>query len=195
MLKIMVCLMMLVAMASVASAKEGFYIGAQIPYNTIGGDFDGKTISKYDPAAGLGLLAGYTFPINLAVEVDIARSAHSWKYDTSLATYSGTDVFTEVSLNGKYSFVVSNEFQPYLFAGIGSFAISGKDLATDKTETLSGTGVNAGVGADYYFTPNVSAGLGVIQKFITYDKYSGGTLIKNIKGDTTTVRFDVGYHF
>ena len=189
--KIMVCLMMLVATASVASAKEGFYIGAQVPYNMIGGDFDYKTAPKYDPGTGIGLIAGYTFPINLAVEVDVARSTHSWKS----SGYTGTDALAEISLNGKYSFIVSNEFQPYLLAGVGSFVISTKDWATNNTETLSGTGVNAGVGADYYFTPNVSAGLGVIQKFITYDKWSAGTLNKNIKGDTTSIRFDVAYHF
>lgn len=189
--KIAVCLMMLVVMASVASAKEGFYIGGQIPYNMVKGDFDDTTWPKLKSGAGFGLIAGYTFPINLAVEVDYAASRH--QSDSKWIT--GSAGLAEFSLNGKYSFMTT-ELQPYILAGVGSFA-TGQFVSTTGSFILLGTGYNLGVGADYYVSPNVSIGAGIIQKFITYTKTdnSSVTLSKDIKGDTTSVRFDVAYHF
>ena len=186
--KIMRCLvitgLVLVSMVCTVSAKEGFYLGGQIPYNIIGGDFDDKTMPKVNDGAGIGLIAGYTFPIKLAVEIDWSGSSHK---------SAGSNIgFGEFSLNVKYSFMMA-KVQPYLFAGIGSFAIG------DSSLMLGGTGYNLGIGADYYATPNVSIGGGLFRKFITYDQIvsggSGVTLSENIKGDTTSIRFDVTYHF
>ncbi len=189
--KIVFCLMMLVAMASVASAKEGFYIGGQIPYNMVKGDFDDTTGPKLKSGAGFGLIAGYTFPINLAVEVDYAASSHQ----SDSTGLTGSVALAEFSLNGKYSFMTT-ELQPYILAGVGSFAM-GKFDSSAGSFILSGTGYNLGVGADYYVNPNISIGAGIIQKFITFTKTdnSNVTLSKNIKGDTTSIRFDVTYHF
>lgn len=184
--KIIVCLMMLVAMVSVANAKEGFYLGAQIPYNMVGGDFDNKTMPKVDSGAGIGLIAGYAFIPSFALEIDYSATSHKW----NTGGLSGTVGLAELSLNGKYSFLTVSELQPFLFAGIGSFAIG------DSSLILSGTGYNLGIGADYYVTPNVSIGAGLIRKFITYDKADHGyVLLKNVNGDTTSIRLDVAYHF
>lgn len=188
--KIMVCLMMLVAMASVANAKEGFYIGAQVPYNMIGGDFDDKTMPKVDDGAGIGLIAGYAFIPSFALEIDYSATSHKWKSGGQ----SGTIGMAELSLNGKYSFLTASELQPYLFAGIGSFAIG------DSSLMLGGTGYNLGIGADYYVSPNVSIGAGLMRKIITYNKVlesdpAGAVLLKDVKGDTTSIRLDVAYHF
>lgn len=189
--KIVVSLMMLVAMASVASAKEGFYIGGQIPYNMVKGDFDDTTAPKLKSGAGFGLVAGYTFPMNLAVEVDYARSTHQ----SDSTGFTGSVGLAEISLNGKYSFMTT-DLQPYILAGIGRFAM-GSFVVPAGSFILSGTGYNLGLGADYYVGPNISIGAGIIQKFITYTETDNPlvTLGKDIKGDTTSVRFDVAYHF
>lgn len=189
--KIVVSLMMLVAMASMASAKEGFYIGGQIPYNMVKGDFDDTNGPKLKSGTGFGLIAGYTFPINLAVEVDFSRSSHQ----TDSTGFTGSVALAEISLNGKYSFMTT-DLQPYILAGIGSFAMGSFDTPAGSF-ILSGTGYNLGLGADYYVSPNISIGAGIIQKFITYTKTDNPlvTLSKDIKGDTTSVRFDVAYHF
>ena len=64
---------------------------------------------------------------------------------------------------------------------------------------FGGTGYNLGMGADYYVNPNVSLGVGLIQKFITYDRIEKSSapfvLLKNPNGDTTSLRFDISYHF
>lgn len=170
-------------MTTAAFAKEGFYLGLQVPYNMVDGDFDNTTMPEVDPGAGFGLIAGYTFIPSLSIEIDWSGSSHK-----SAGATIGLGEFT---LNGKFSFM-TNELQPYLFAGVGAFTLG------DDSLTLGGTGYNLGLGADYYVNPNISFGAGLIRKFITYDdvvKPSGYTLSKDIKGDTTSIRFDVSYHF
>jgi opacity protein-like surface antigen len=166
--------------------KGRVYIGAQVPYNMIGGDFDDKTASKVDAGAGIGLIAGYAFIPSVALEIYYSATSHK----------SGTDTIGlgELSLNGKYSFLAETALQPYLFAGIGSFALG------DNSLMLGGTGYNLGIGADYYVSPNVSIGAGLVRKIITYNKVlksdpAGAVLPKDIKGDTTSLRLDVAYHF
>lgn len=158
--KIVVCLMMLVSIASMANAKEGFYLGAQIPYNMIGGDFDGNTMPKNDAGAGIGLIAGYAFIPSFALEIDYSATSHKW----NSGGQSGTIGLGELSL------------------------------------MLGGTGYNLGIGADYYVSPNVSIGAGLMREIITYNKIlesdtPGAVLLKDIKGDTTSIRFDAAYHF
>lgn len=176
--------LMIVSMVQAANAKEGFYLGGQIPYNMVGGDFDDKSAPKVDPGIGIGLIAGYTFVPSFSLEVDWSGSSHK--------SGSSTIGFGELSLNAKYS-LLTTELQPYLLAGIGSFALG------DDSLTFGGTGYNLGFGADFYATPNVSFGVGIFRKLITYDKIlksdPGLVLLKNIKGDTTSIRFDVTYHF
>lgn len=139
---------------------------------------------------GIGLIAGYAFIPNFALEIDYSATSHKW----NSGGQSGTIGLGELSLNGKYSFLTASELQPFLFAGIGSFAIG------DKSLMLGGTGYNLGIGADYYVSPYVSIGAGLMRKIITYNKIlesdtPGAVLLKDIKGDTTSIRFDAAYHF
>lgn len=171
-------------MTTAALAKEGFYLGLQIPYNMVDGDFDNTTMPEVDPGAGFGLIAGYTFIPSLSMEIDWSGSSHK--------SAGATIGLGEFSLNGKYSFM-TNELQPYLFAGVGAFTLG------DDSLTLGGTGYNLGLGADYYVNPNVSFGVGLIRKFITYDDIVKSdvplTLVGDINGDTISIRFDLTYHF
>jgi hypothetical protein len=52
---------------------------------------------------------------------------------------------------------------------------------------------------DMYSSPQLSWGIALIRKLITYNKVLKSsdpiTMTKDLNGDTTSLRFDVTYHF
>jgi hypothetical protein len=171
-------------MTSTAQALEGFYFGGVLPFNKIQGNYQDSQPTMN--LIGLGYTIGYVFTENIAVEFDYAMSKHY---------AGGTHVtFSEVSVNGKYSFPATKIGRPYLFFGFGSFFLGNGGL------TLAGKGYNVGIGTDYYIAPKFSVGAAIIEKIIEYDRIikANNTLLwilNSRNGDTTSVRFDLTYHF
>lgn len=164
---------------------SGMYLGLQIPYNKIDGDFDGTTMPKVDSGAGFGLILGYHFNPQFGMEFDWAGSGH---------TSEGVDIsFGEFSLNMKFSFLPEGSARPFLFAGIGAFTLG------DSSLTLGGTGYNLGLGVDFQVGENNTIGLAMIRKIITYDDIVKSdvplVLVGDLKGDMTSIRFDFTHHF
>jgi len=164
--------------------SAGMYLGFQIPYNMIGGDFDGTTMSKVDSGVGFGLILGYSFNRQLGMEIDWAGSGHNSE---------GADIgFGELSLNMKFSFG-EGKAHPFLFAGIGRFTLG------DSSLTFGGTGYNLGFGVDLQVGDTNTIGLALIRKIITYDEIVKSdaplNLVGDLKGDTTSIRFDFTHHF
>jgi len=173
--------------ASEASRRKGsgVYLGFQIPYNMIDGDFDGTTMPKVDSGIGFGLILGYSFNPQFGMEIDWAGSGHNSE---------GADItFSELSLNMKFSFVPKGTAHPFLFAGIGAFTLG------DSSLTFGGTGYNLGIGVDFQVADTNTIGLALIRKIITYDEIVKSdaplTLVGDLKGDTTSIRFDFTHHF
>jgi len=178
----------IIATESPVLAKEGFFLGAQLPVNDIRGDFNGLDMPRIDPGFGLGLIVGYGLSKNFSLEIDWSGSSHG--YEGSESDKIG---FGEFSLNAKYSFNTEYKFQPFFFAGVGSFALG------DNSLMFGGRGYNIGFGGDYYLSEKTSLGIGFIMKFITYDKITKSegpaTLTGDLNGDTASIRFDLTYHF
>ncbi len=166
-----------------AFAREGFYLGVQLPYDIIQGDFDGTNAPSVDSGLGIGIIFGYGITPNFSLGLDLSSSRH----DVGVDRIS----FTEFSFDAKYAFLASEPVQPYLLAGYGVYRLG------DSSLTFGGKGFNLGVGVDFYTKSNWSFGLGLIRKFITYDEVVKGDVIlqKDLNGDTTTIRFDATYHF
>lgn len=176
-------LAVLLALNVPAFAKEGFYLGVQLPYDNIQGDFDNNLMPSVDPGLGIGLIAGYGITPNFSLEIDLSSSSH---------TSAGATIdFTEFSFDAKYAFLAPEPVQPYLLLGFGGYTLG------DSSLTLGGNGYNLGVGVDFYTMSGWSFGLGLIRKIITYDRIEQGNviLLQNLNGDTTTLRFDATYHF
>jgi hypothetical protein len=164
---------------------SGFYLGFQILYNKIGGDFDGNNMPAIDSGIGFGLITGYHFNPQFGMEIDWAGSSHDSE---------GVDIgFSELSLNMKFSFMPEESARPFLFAGIGAFTLG------DNSLTFGGTGYNLGLGVDFQVGEQNSIGLALIRKIITYDEIVKSdaplVLVGDIKGDTTSIRFDFTHHF
>jgi hypothetical protein len=166
-----------------AFAKEGLYLGLQLPYDDIQGDFDDNTMPSVDPGLGVGVILGYGITPNFSLELDLSSSSHN--------SLGATIDFTEVSLDAKYAFLAPESVQPYLFFGFGGYTLG------DNSLRFEGNGYNLGIGVDFYAMSDWSFGVGLIRKVITYDRIEQSDLIllQNLNGDTTTIRFDATYHF
>jgi opacity protein-like surface antigen len=172
--------------AFLETAAGGIYLGIQVPFNVIGGDFDGTRGPDVDPGLGAGIILGYGITPAFAVEID-------WSAGTHNAAEGADFGFLELSLNGKLRLQSSGSVRPFLMAGIGTFALG------DESLTYGGEGYNLGAGADFAVSPHASWGIAVMRKIITYDEITRSdrprTLAGTLNGDTTSIRFDVTYHF
>ncbi len=160
-----------------------WYFGVQIPINDIRGDFDGTKAPTVGTGAGLGIIFGYAFTRNFALELDWAGSSHR--------SEGATIGFGEFSLNGKVMVPANAQLVPYLLVGYGSYTLG------DSSLTFGGHGYAVGVGGDYYLENNTSLGIAFIRKVITYDEVVKGSayLFKDLDGTTSSLRLDLTFHF
>lgn len=174
------------ATAQVGSAKEGFYIGGEYIFNIIGGDVDGV-----DNGIGPGLILGYAFTPAFAFQLNFNATGHEADGDDA-----GLGAFI---LGLKYNFLSDQEFQPFIRAGYGGYALIIETTGGDTEFT--GNGFDVGVGADYYVNPNLSIGLGVTRRLIRFKEVDSpnplldGDLDPELKGDTTSINLNFAWHF
>ena len=188
--------LLLTGRVSAVSAAQGFYLGGDILYSMIAGDFNGVDGPEADPGAGFGLVVGYGFTPAFSFQIDWNATVHDSQVVTGDPTSDGG--FGAFILGFKLSFQVDQPFQPFLHLGWGSFAFVMDDPAIGDVE-LTGTGFDIGIGADYYTNPNFSFGFGVSRRFIDYDELkifgNTGSLSPEVKGDSTTIDLNFVYHF
>ncbi len=190
-------MLFILVLASVhqADAKEGFYLGGALLYNSINGDFDGTNGPKTDSGAGIGLVLGYGFTPGLSLEVDWNATGHTAEI-LSGATPSDAG-FGALILALKYNFLSDQPVQPFIRGGIGGYAFVIEDPSGDLK--LTGSGFDFGVGADYYAGPHFSIGAGVSRRLIDYKKieFQGtkANLSPKMSGDATSFDVDFVYHF
>ncbi len=166
----------LALVASPAMAKEGFYLGAYIPFNHISGD-----ISGLDDGAGLGARAGIGFNKYLALEGSIFKTKHDFSGGT-------TEDFKGATVDLKLNFpLTGSKMEPYALIGIGGYRLEGNGF------DYKGGGAQFGVGLDMYLYPELSFNAGLTWRKITFDSGTPG----NVDVDANVRTFDIGitYHF
>lgn len=204
-------LIMLLAVTTDASAKEGFYIAAGTTYNTIQGDFNGNSslvgltdeiiIPDIKSAFGLDISAGYGINDAVAFELDWTRTEHSGTW----LGLTGDVTVTSISLNSKVNFRPDDVLQPYLLYGIShnellikKGAASTFTLVSGDAE-LSGIGYNLGAGIDNYFTPHISLSLSLMYHYIDYTEAEGlqesGKIDDGLNGSGFSFLLSTAYHF
>lgn len=164
-------------------AKKGFYVGVTVPYNTIGGDFDGETaliapgevilVPKVESNYGWGILIGGRGPSS-AIELSYLRSTH----DVTWLGAKGEADYNMVNLDFKGFFLADKPTQPYLLLGLCFPWLVVKDASADVygdvgDATFKGIGLNLGGGLAYYLHPKVSISGGVIYRWISYGSAEG----------------------
>lgn len=168
--------------------KEGMYVGFNLTYNTIGGDFDGQSalvsateiiiIPKVESSMGFGALLGVRFKKG-ALELSYQRSEH----DATWLGAKGTAAYNAIDLDFKIYPSAESQIQPYLLFGMGIPWLVVHDGAATATEvgdgTLIGFGFNIGGGIAYYLQPTICVNGGVIYRWISYSTATGVSGVSN----------------
>jgi hypothetical protein len=206
---------MISGVTSPVLAKQGFYAGLEIPYNTIGGDFD------IDSALGYGALLGIGFTPALSLELSYLASKHNAKW----LGVSRDVKYSVISVDGKYSFRMSQPTQPYILFGLGIHNLV-IDLPSVKPKVTAaidcnnaivicgpsttspggngdltglGLGVNLGVGVDHYFNPHFSAGTGLTYRIVNYNNWTSSPITEEkpggLNGNGYSLSLNTTYHF
>jgi hypothetical protein len=195
-------------------AKQGIYFGLTGNYNTVGNDFDGKTVEgsydevvavpKIDNAYGFGVVLG-SRKQNGAVELSYVRSQH----DSTFSGYSLGDVtYNTINLDGKYYFLSNKPVQPFILFGICFpwLKVENSSVSTEDYETLEsgdatfyGIGLNLGTGIAYYLNPRIAITGGITYRFNVYTGLSGeqtsGDLDESLFGGGANINFGITYTF
>jgi hypothetical protein len=169
----------------VCRSAEAFYVGAQIPYTVVQGDFDNVHAPEVGGALGLGVTFGYWLTQRIAVEASWAVSKHH---------SAGTTIAVEeLSLNGRYALLTDDSLEPYALLGYGRFTLG------DSSLTFGGGGMKFGLGLDWDPRSKVSQGVVLVRSIPSYDKIekSDGPVILNgsLRGDMTSLIYRIRYHF
>ncbi len=184
---VLVALLAVALIATPAMAKEGFYLGGYIPFNSISGSspdaFSDTYINSLDTGAGLGLRLGYGFNRYFSIQGSLFSTRH--KSSIGLVDQD----LTGVELDAKVNFpLTGSNIEPYVLLGVGRYELG------DSSGSFKGGGSQFGVGLDFYLAPELSLNAGLTWTKITFDENNIGAP-SNIDANVST--FDVGltYHF
>jgi hypothetical protein len=186
-----------------------FYVGLQIPYEAIGGDFDGVSglvspsdaivLPDIDSATGLGLLVG----ISPAPQVDFEASLSNVAHDSEWGGAPFDVTHQTLGFTGRIHFRTDQFVQPHLSAGLGFHRLVVKDGSTDgfavDDGVFTGLGLDLGAGLGGYVTRNLSIGATLVYHLVRYTHAEGvqtsGTVSPGVDGDGTGVIVRVAYYF
>jgi len=173
---VLLLLLMVAVAASQAQAKEGFYLGANLLFNNIGGDINDL---KY--GNGLGLHAGYGLNRYLAFEAGVFKTGNDIK------SVGGTAWFKGGTIDAKLTFpLTGSHMEPYIFGGVGWYKIA------YPVQTIEGYGGQLGVGVDIYLFPELNLSVGLSRRNINFDATS---VFPEKKAKVTTLDIGLTYHF
>jgi hypothetical protein len=200
----------LISLDRTVSAKEGFYLGLNIPYTTVGGDFDGSSsltgtqeaiaIPVIKGAFGVGMVAGLGIGESFEIGLNVSDTVHNVEW---LGAH-GDGEQRSLGVLFKYSFLTTETIQPFLTSGITYNELILKDAAVDLSgstgdATLTGWGIDFGIGADHYFSPHISVGGTVVYHLVEYNYAKGiqesGGIDNDVNGSGLGVIFSAAYHF
>ncbi len=166
--------------AAPVAAKEGFYLGAFYPSESISGDAG----DNVDSGGGWGFRAGVGFNRYLAIE------GH---YSTTKHNVTGGESFDLKCLAGdlKLNFPLTSldsaqvmTLEPYVLAGYGHY-----EAKNPLNETVKSDGFQYGIGIELYLFRELSVQAGWTDTRVEFK--DGGS----VKGDVKTVDFGLNYHF
>ncbi len=175
-LLLLVALLLLIA--SPVMAKEGFYLGAFVPNNTISGDA-GTGVSS---GTGWGLRAGVGFNRYVAIEGNYSTTKHNITGGSSedLKGLAG-----DIKLNFPLTSLDSAQVmtvEPYLLGGYAHYEIG-------KPKTFKSDGIQYGFGIELYLFRELSVHAGWTRSLVSFDS------TPKRDGDVKTVDFGIIYHF
>jgi len=170
--------------AAPVMAKEGLYLGAFRPTNTISGDA-GKNI---DSGAGWGLRAGVGLSRYVAIEGNYSSTKHDVKNVTGTASTDLKGLAGDLKLHFPLTSLDRAQvmtLEPYLLLGYGHYEF-------DKPSTVKSNGTQWGVGIELYLFRELSINAGMTRTKATFKNTGAGA---DVNGDIKTIDFGITYHF
>jgi hypothetical protein len=170
----------LLFIASPVMAKEGFYLGAFVPTETISGDAG----SNVDSGTGWGARAGVGFNRYFALETHYSQTKH----DVNVAGGSSFDLKSwagDIKLNFPLTTLDSAQImslEPYIMAGYAHYESS-------ASGSPKSNGFQWGFGIELYLFRELSVQAGWTKSTVSFDT------TPNTDGDVKTVDFGLTYHF
>lgn len=166
-------------------AYDGIYLGIAVPFNKLGGDFDGErvvidisvgeavVIPKIKTQSGLGLTLG-SRGNPFAGEINYYWSKHD---ATWLDAKTETD-FNIISLDSKLFLVNEQPIQPYLLVGVAYSWLIVKNASVNyyysfDDARINGFGLNIGGGLAIYLGHRLAISAGIIYRYLEYSTMSG----------------------
>jgi len=174
---ILLWVLALAVIATPATAKEGFYLGVNVLFNDISGEYNSP--EWMDSGNGLGLRAGIGLNRYLAFEAGLWKTDHDMKFGTGSADLTGATIDAKLNLP-----LSGSQIEPYIQAGVGSYEVSQNGFSED------GKGGQLGIGMDIYLFPELSFNVGLMRRNITFEHNNN-----DIKAKVTTLDFGFTYHF
>jgi hypothetical protein len=136
-------LFLTVTMAAAADAKEGFYLGAGMVFNDIGGNINSeKTIASGN---GFGVKGGYGVSRYIALETSFSVTDHVVSTARSIELEAAV-ISVKASLP-----TAESPIEPYLVLGIGKYMLDSK----------RGAGWQYGAGMDINISPAFILNVGI----------------------------------
>jgi hypothetical protein len=179
---------------SVSVSNSGLFSGSN--YSVVNAPaYDVSIIPTIPQAIGWGVLAGHREEA-YALEVSYWQSVHNGFFGpgvvgsqsngsvTFTSAYPATAVYNSINVDFKRYFLTDLQLQPFLDLGVSFpwMTISNADIDGSGNVlplTLSGAGLNLGIGVEYYLTPNISFVAGAYQRWASFSEFQGSQIQAN----------------
>jgi hypothetical protein len=168
---------LLLLTAAPAVAKEGFYLGVNVPFNDINGDVNSQ--DSINTGNGRGLRGGYGLSQYISIEAGYWKTKHTNTYGGNAADLEAGTVDLKINIPH-----AGNHIEPYLLVGAGRYTIEQNRISRD------GKGSRIGIGMDIYLFPALSLNLGFTHNNVTFTNAG-----QDIGGKIATMDFGLTYHF
>ena len=187
---------LLTALATPAFAEssmlDGFYVGATLGQGSANFSApvgSGLIVDNTKSRAVYGVFGGYRFSPNLAAEIDYTGASYIYTTTPAGVRYLSKQIVIAAVAVGTYP--ISDTFSVYGKLGLSR---ASSESPTVGEQTTSRTGLTAGIGAEYKFTPHIAGRLGI-------DSYAVGATIPTAvpavaqSSRATVVNAGVSYSF
>jgi hypothetical protein len=166
----------------------GLHLGLAINGTSVEIDDDDVGVDERESGGGLSLLVGYNFTRNIGVF--LAGTAAEIDVEGGNFTLGHGDLGVRFSFPGKSAFV------PYV--DVAFTALNASDLAGDGAQfedvELTGKGITAGAGFNYFFSRRVAFDMNLRFTGGEFDtvKFDGGSISSDDGISTNTGRLNIG---
>lgn len=169
----------LMLVATPVMAKEGFYLGAFMPTETLSGDAG----TNVDSGTGWGLRAGMGFNRYLSLEAHYSTTKHDV---TGASSFDLKSLAGDLKLNFPLTSLDSAQvmtLEPYIMGGYAHYESSASGTPTSD-------GFQWGFGIELYLFRELSLNAGWTHTSVSFD-----TTPTKTEGNVKTLDFGIIYHF